>query len=137
MRSDFRRWVPWVTVITDALLINVAFRIAYWLRYDLQLFRSVDPANNVPYQVYWPMVGLLTIVLLLISRREGAYDVRRGRSFFDELYGVINATTTAIMLLVVLVFFYRRLFYSRMIFIYAGLMIVVLLAMARMLRSTF
>jgi exopolysaccharide biosynthesis polyprenyl glycosylphosphotransferase len=133
--QDFRRWMPWVTILVDALLISVAFRIAYWLRYDLQLFRSVDPANNVPYAVYWPLVALLTVVVLLISRREGAYDVRRGVSFFDEFYGVLNATTTAIMLCVVLVFFYRRLFYSRIIFIYAGLLIVALLAFARLLRS--
>jgi len=132
---DFRRWMPWVTLVVDALLINVAFIIAYWLRYDLQLFGSVDPANNVPYKVYWPLVGSLLVVLLLINRREGAYDVRRGSSLFDEFYGVINATTTSIMLLVVLVFFYRRLFYSRIIFIYAGIMIVVLLTIARVVRS--
>jgi exopolysaccharide biosynthesis polyprenyl glycosylphosphotransferase len=132
---DFRRWMPWVTLIVDALLINVAFIIAYWLRYDLQLFSSVDPANNVPYKVYWPLVGLLLVILLLINRREGAYDLRRGSSLFDEFYGVINATTTSIMLLVVLVFFYRRLFYSRVIFIYAGIMIVVLLTVARVVRN--
>ncbi len=132
---DFRRWMPWVTLIVDALLINVAFVVAYWLRYDLQLFGSVDPANNVPYKVYWPLVGLLLVMLLLINRREGAYDLRRGRPLFDEFYGVINATTTSIMLLVVLVFFYRRLFYSRIIFIYAGIMIVVLLTLARVLRN--
>jgi exopolysaccharide biosynthesis polyprenyl glycosylphosphotransferase len=135
--SDFRRWLPWVTLFTDALLINIAFRISYWLRYDLQLFRSVDPANNVPYEVYWPLVGLLTVITLLICRREGAYDVRRGRTLFDEFYGVLNATTTTIMVLVVLVFFYRRLFYSRVIFIYAGILIIVLLSLARVVRSVF
>jgi len=134
MKWDVRRWMPWVTLVTDVLLINIAFPIGYWLRYDLQLFRSVDPANNVPYSVYLPMVALLTAVLLLVNRREGAYDVRRGRPLFDDLYGLVNATTTAIMLLVVLVFFYRRLFYSRMIFIYAGLLILLLLGLARLVR---
>ncbi len=135
MKSDIRRWMPWVTVVSDALLINFAFPIAYWLRYDLQLFRSVDPANNVPYAVYLPLVAILTVLLLLANRREGAYDVRRGRSFFDELYGIVNAVTTGIMLMVVLVFFWRRLFYSRIIFIYAGILIVVLLSLARIIRG--
>jgi exopolysaccharide biosynthesis polyprenyl glycosylphosphotransferase len=134
MKWDVRRWMPWVTLIIDVLLINIAFLVAYWLRYDLQLLRSVDPANNVPYGVYLPMVTLLTVVLLLANRREHAYDVRRGRPLFDDIYGVINAATTAIMLLVVLVFFYRRLFYSRLIFIYAGLVIVLLLSIARVVR---
>jgi exopolysaccharide biosynthesis polyprenyl glycosylphosphotransferase len=135
--SDFRRWLPWVTLLTDVLLINIAFRVSYWLRYDLQLFRSVDPANNVPFQVYYPLAALLTVITVLICRREGAYNVRRGRPLFDELYAVLNATTTTIMLLVVLVFFYRRLFYSRVIFIYAGILIIVLLSLARMLRNVF
>lgn len=134
MKSDVRRWMPWVTLIFDAVLINVAFRIAYWLRYDLQLFRSVDPANNVPYSAYLPLVALQTVVLLLAMRREGAYDVRRIRPLFDELYGVLNATTTAIMLVIVFVFFYRSLFYSRIMFVYAGIAIVVLLGTARLVR---
>ncbi len=134
---DVRNWMPWVSVLVDAILINIAFAISYWLRYDRQLFRSVDPANNVPYSVYVPLVALLTVALLFSNRREGAYNVRRGRPIFDELYGVLNATTTAIMLMVVLVFFYRRLFYSRMIFIYAGVLIVILLGFARLLRGTF
>jgi len=126
--------MPWVTVIFDIVLINAAFRIAYWLRYDLQLFRSVDPANNVPYSAYLPLVVLQTIVLLLAMRREGAYDVRRTRPLFDELYGVLNATTTAIMLVIVFVFFYRSLFYSRIMFVYAGLLIVALVGTARLVR---
>jgi exopolysaccharide biosynthesis polyprenyl glycosylphosphotransferase len=134
VKSDVRRWMPWVTLVLDAILINIAFLVAYWLRYDLQLFRSVDPANNVPYTAYLPLVSLLTLVLLFAMRREGAYDVRRSRPFFDEIYGVLNATTTAIMLLVVFVFFYRSLFYSRIIFVYAGIMILILVALARLVR---
>jgi exopolysaccharide biosynthesis polyprenyl glycosylphosphotransferase len=134
MKPDIRDWVPWITLVVDAVLVNVAFRIAYWMRYDLQLFRSVDPANNVPYSVYIPLVALLTVVLILINRREGAYDVNRPRTFFDEFYAVLNATTTSIMLLIVIAFF-RRLFYSRMIFIYAGVLILVLLTMARLVRA--
>lgn len=132
--SDVRRWMPWATLLFDIVLINAAFRIAYWLRYDLQLFRSVDPANNVPYTAYLPLVILQTVALLLAMRREGAYDVRRTRPLFDELYGVLNATTTAIMLMIVFVFFYRSLFYSRIIFVYAGILILVLLGSARLVR---
>jgi exopolysaccharide biosynthesis polyprenyl glycosylphosphotransferase len=39
------------------------------------------------------------------------------------------------MIMVVLVFFYRRLFYSRIIFIYAGILIIVLLGLARLVRD--
>jgi exopolysaccharide biosynthesis polyprenyl glycosylphosphotransferase len=135
MKRDVRAWMPWVTLVADVLLINLALPIAYWLRYDLQLFRGVDPANNVPYSVYLPMAALLTVVLILSNRHEGAYDLSRSHSLSRDLYGVINATTTAIMLLIVLVFFYRRLFYSRVIFVYAGILIVAFLALARVARN--
>jgi exopolysaccharide biosynthesis polyprenyl glycosylphosphotransferase len=134
MKRDVRAWMPWVTLVVDLLLINFALLIAYWLRYDLQLFRGVDPANNVPYSVYLPMAALLTIVLIFANRHEGAYDLTRSHSLSRDLYGVLNATTTAIMLLVVLVFFYRRLFYSRIIFIYAGILILIFLGLARVAR---
>jgi exopolysaccharide biosynthesis polyprenyl glycosylphosphotransferase len=135
MRRDLRAWITLVSVVLDALLISAAFRIAYWMRYDLQLFRSVDPANNVPYRVYLPMVVLLTVVLLLVMRREGAYNSSPPRSFFDEFYAIINATTTAIMLLIVIVFFTSGFFYSRMIFLYAGLLMICLLTLLRMVRG--
>ena len=80
MKPDVRAWMPWLTLIVDVLLVNLALPIAYWLRYDLQLFRGVDPANNVPYSVYLPLASLLTIVLILASRHEGAYDFSRSRS---------------------------------------------------------
>jgi exopolysaccharide biosynthesis polyprenyl glycosylphosphotransferase len=134
MKRDVRQWIPWVTAIVDALLIYVAFLIAYWVRYDLQWLRSVDPANNVPFSAYLPMVSLLALILLLALRREGAYDLRRARPYFDEIYGILNATTTAILLLVVFVFFYRRMFYSRLIFIYGGILILILLTTARLVR---
>ncbi|MDQ1301430.1 MAG: Bac transf protein, partial [Chloroflexota bacterium] len=134
MKSDIRRWMPWVSLALDAGLIHAAFLVAYWLRYDLQLFRSVDPANNVPYTAYLPLVILQSLALLFALRREGAYDLRRARPFFDEFYGVLNATTTAIMLLIVFVFFYRSLFYSRIIFVYAGILILILLTAARLVR---
>jgi hypothetical protein len=35
-------------ILVAGALINLALPIAYWLRYDLQRFRGVDPANNVP-----------------------------------------------------------------------------------------
>jgi exopolysaccharide biosynthesis polyprenyl glycosylphosphotransferase len=136
MRRDARTWMPWVSLLFDVLLINLALPIAYWMRYELQLFRGVDPANNVPYSVYLPLAGLLTVVFILASRHEGAYNLRHHRSLSRDLYGVLNATTTSIMLLVVLVFFYSRLFYSRIIFIYAGILIVIFLGLARIVRNT-
>jgi exopolysaccharide biosynthesis polyprenyl glycosylphosphotransferase len=129
------RWLGWLLVISDAALINVAFAIAYWIRYDLQWFRAVDPAYNTSYRSYVPFVVVLTALLLVAFRLEGVYSLRRGTSWLDEVYAIINGTTTGIIVMVVVTFFYRPLFYSRLIFLYAAVLIPTILAISRGLKA--
>ena len=121
--------------VSDAILINIAFAIAYWIRYDLQWLRAVDPAFLVPFSVFTPFALILTCLLPLIYRREGLYRLRRGTSWFDEVYAIVNGTTTGIVIMVVLVFVSRPTFYSRLIFFYAGALIVGLLSLSRLIRG--
>lgn len=120
---------------SDAILINVAFGLAYHLRYNLQFGGVVDPASNVPYRAFLPFVFLLTILLLVVYRAEGMYRLRRGAYWLDDIYTIFNGTTTGIILMIFLVFFYRPTFYSRIIFIYAGAFIVLLLGLARFVKA--
>jgi exopolysaccharide biosynthesis polyprenyl glycosylphosphotransferase len=130
-----RRWSLVATlVISDAILINIAFAIAYWIRYHLQWLRAVDPAFVVPFSVYIPFALILTGLLLLAYRRQDLYRLRQGTSWFDEVYAIINGTTTGIVVMVVLVFISRPTFYSRLIFFYAGALIFVLLSFSRLIK---
>lgn len=131
-----RRWLLAAgLVISDAVLINVAFAIAYWIRYDLQWLRAVDPAFLVPFSVFIPFALILTVLLVSVYRREGLYRLRQGTSWFDEVYSIINGTTTGIVIMVVLVFISRPTFYSRLIFFYAGALIVILLSLSRLIKN--
>lgn len=131
-----RQWLLMLgLVVSDIVLIHAAFAIAYWLRYDLQLWRAIDPAHHVPYAVFMPFALGLTVLLLLFYRRENLYQVDRPISWFDEVYGVVNGTTTAIVVMVVLVYISRPTFYSRLIFFYAGALIIVLLSLSRLAKS--
>lgn len=123
-----------VWILVDVFLINIAFVLAYWVRYDLQLFKAVDPAYDVPYQVYLPFVGLFTLLLILTYRQQGVYRLRHQISWFDEFFAIINGTTTGIVIMIVFIFIYRPAFYSRAIFIYAGVMAAGLLGLSRMLK---
>lgn len=131
----FHRWLRWLLVISDAVLINVAFAIAYWVRYDLQWFRAVDPAYNTSYRAYLPFVAVLTVLLLVAFRLEGVYNLRRGATWLDEVYAIVNGTTTGIIIMVVVTFFYRPLFYSRLIFLYAAVLIPSILALSRAVKA--
>jgi exopolysaccharide biosynthesis polyprenyl glycosylphosphotransferase len=123
-----------VWMLIDIILINIAFIVAYWVRYDLQLFRAVDPAFNVPYRVYLPFVALFTALLILVYRQQGVYRLRRQVSWVDEVYAILSGTATATIITIVIIFLYRGAFYSRLIFIYAGILAVVLLGLSRLIR---
>lgn len=124
--------ITWMLI--DAMLINIAFWLAYWARYDLQLFRAVDPAFAVTYDVYLPFVGLFTLLLLLVYRQQGIYRLRRKISWFDEFYTIGNGTATGTIIMIVFIFLYSPAFYSRIIFIYTGIFSVILIGLSRLLK---
>ena len=134
--KHFLRWLGWLLVISDAILINVGFALAYWIRYGLQWFRAVDPAFNTSYRAYIPFIVVLTALLLISSRLEGVYSLRRGAGWMDEVYAIVNGTTSGIIIMVVVTFFYRPLFYSRLIFLYAAVLIPLVLSISRAIKGT-
>jgi exopolysaccharide biosynthesis polyprenyl glycosylphosphotransferase len=119
-------------VLTDALLINLSFFIAYWMRYDLQVPKVVAPENWVPYTVFWPVALVLTLVLLVALVVEGVYHQRQRRSWLDEVYAVFSGTATGIMI-VMAVTYVIRFYQSRFIFVMVGTVVVVLLSLERWL----
>jgi len=132
---QYRRWLLLSLVLSDIVLINVAFAIGYWIRYELQWIRIVDEANYVPYSEYLPIGLLLTVVLIVAYWLDGVYEFPRGRSWLNEVYRIIRGTTTGVIIMVVGLFFYRPYFYSRLIFIYAFVLIVFLLGFSRLLKN--
>jgi FlaA1/EpsC-like NDP-sugar epimerase len=119
-------------VTLDILLINLSFVLGYIVRYQLQLFRPVLDALQAPYAAYVPSQILHTLLMLLFLTLDGVYQRRRGGSWLDELYRVTNATTTAVVIQVAITFYFRPLVYSRLLFIEAGLITIVLLSGARL-----
>jgi len=133
MFERYRRYLSIAVAISDVIMINLAFAIAYWLRYGLQWFAAVDEANFVPYTAFIPISLTLTVLLLGIYKLNGVYDQPRGASWFDEAYRLVTGTATGIILMVfVIVFLFRPLFYSRLIFLYAGVLITVFLSTSRL-----
>lgn len=117
----------------DFVLINAAFALAYFIRYELRFPITVAEANYVAYTEYIPITLLLAAGLLVIYRIEGIYNYVRGRSWLEEFYGLITATFTGIVILVFVFFFFRPQYYSRLIYLYAGILIVIFLTLARVI----
>jgi len=132
MFGTYKRWSTLALVVTDIVLINIAFVIAYYIRYELQWIRAVAEAYYVPFGEYIPVGLILTVILLIVFRAEGLYDQRRGTSWLDEVYTIFTGTLVGIAIMIFLFFLYRANFYSRLIFFYAFLLIGGLLSTSRL-----
>ncbi len=124
-------WAIIGRLLADAILINVGFFLAYWVRYQLQWFRPVDESFQVPYRAYIPYSLALSGILLLIYWAEGLYSSKRKRTYFYEVYTIIRGAITGVAALYVLSLVTRVVLLSRLIPAYAGIAIVLLLAIAR------
>jgi len=120
---------------SDMVLINLALVVAYKIRYEWQWLVALDPAYNNPFSVYIPFAVALTVVLVVIFRLEGIYDPQRGMSLFETLYTLISGSTIGIMAMIVVTLVYRPMLYSRLIFLYDDILIVLFLSISRIVLT--
>ncbi|HNS51264.1 MAG TPA: undecaprenyl-phosphate glucose phosphotransferase [Anaerolineae bacterium] len=134
MFERYRRILAIALPVLDAVLINVAFALAYCMRYDLQWFAAVDPAFRVPHRAFVPVSLALTGLLLIIYKIGRVYDQPRGASWFDTFYRILTGTATGIILVVFTFVIFFQPLYSRLIFFYAAILIVILLGASRSVK---
>jgi exopolysaccharide biosynthesis polyprenyl glycosylphosphotransferase len=127
-RNIVRLW----TIITDVVLINLAFAFAYVVRYDYQWLFSTT--FRAPYSSYLGQQLLLTFLLIIIFAQNKVWIRRRGEALLDEIFRVSYATATGIALMMAFTFFYRPLSFSRLLLVWALLFIVLFITASRILR---
>jgi exopolysaccharide biosynthesis polyprenyl glycosylphosphotransferase len=121
----------WALVLVDAALINLGFYLAWYARYQLQMGAEVVDANWLPWNAYTSVQAMLTGVLLIVYKLKGLYDTHHRRSWVDEVSLIASSTLIGCAVMVIGVFYARSFGYSRLVFIYSGLIIVILLALSR------
>jgi exopolysaccharide biosynthesis polyprenyl glycosylphosphotransferase len=132
MFNRLRRYQSALWMISDALLINLAFAIAYWARYEAEWFAPLEPFNYVPFSEYAPIALFLTATLLVVFKLSGAYTPRRGASWLDRTLTIFSGTLIAVAAMIVVFFLYRPFFYSRLMFGFVGVFVVMALAFLRL-----
>lgn len=123
----------WFLLAVDVVLIHLAFFTAWWLRYKAELGGVVEFPFYTPYIRYLPTAIVLMLLMLLNLNFEGLYRTRRNVTWFDEVYGIVNATTTSVLLVVVFFFFYQYYAFSRLVYAYVAALLVLYLSLARLL----
>jgi exopolysaccharide biosynthesis polyprenyl glycosylphosphotransferase len=131
--SRYPRWLIPAVILSDAVLINAAFLLAYVARYRLQLFRPVEPEFDNPIDVYYPFMIVLTILLIAAYQIDNVYVPRRLGMWLDQMSRIVRSTMIAMLIMIGITFIYQPFFYSRLIYLYATILIVLLLALGRFL----
>jgi Undecaprenyl-phosphate glucose phosphotransferase len=115
-RSDV--WVPVLTALADALAIEAAFVIAYWVRFRTAFFDGfgfiMDEAP--PLSAYLAGSVFVILVWLAIFRSRQMYRARRNVNLSDEMFNVIRVITFGMLIVMSAAFFYRAFSYSRIVF---------------------
>ncbi len=139
------RRVPAIRLLLlDQSLIFGGFAFAYWLRYRADwpepldgIIFEVATQNVVPFQAFLPIILPLMLLLALRFATRGLYSNSARLGAFDQIGTIVSSTLTGIALLIVFVFLYKPFYYSRLIFVFAGAAIVVLLSTWRLLAAGF
>jgi exopolysaccharide biosynthesis polyprenyl glycosylphosphotransferase len=84
-------------LLLDAVMINVAFLAAYYVRYELLhgITLSRNPYADFPLQRFFPLMGLITSGLLIAFYVRGLYRLRPTGTWFKQLWVIGSATTGA------------------------------------------
>ena len=119
-------------MLSDVVFINAAFLLAYAARYRLQLFRPVEPEYDNPIDVYFPFMIVLTILLIAAYKIDNVYVPRRLGMWLDQMSRIVRSTMIAMLIMIGITFIYQPFFYSRLIYLYATILIMLLLAPERL-----
>jgi exopolysaccharide biosynthesis polyprenyl glycosylphosphotransferase len=116
-------------VLIDACALALAFRIAFWIRFDLQL--TVAPEIDPSPEYYLSLVSILLPVWILIFLVFNLYNPQSKLNGIAEYEKVFHACTTGAMVLVVIAFFVPQLVVSRVWSVFSWLMSFLLVSLAR------
>lgn len=125
----------WAWVLVDILVINLASILAWYIRYQLRWFPGVDTIFFFsPLSSFTSLFIGLTIVLVLAFWANRVYRIQRGTSWVDEMFRIGNGVLIGIVLMVAATFGIRPLAFSRLLFVYDAVLILLLLGLVRLVR---
>ncbi|HUS15606.1 MAG TPA: sugar transferase [Chloroflexia bacterium] len=117
-----RRPLRWPLVLTrmliDATLVNLAFVLAYYARYQLQLFRDVQPESILPLAAFIPIEIGLVLGTIAVFYFKGMYAQPRGASWVDQMGKVAGGTLTSVAILIMGSLLTSPVLSSRLLFLF-------------------
>jgi len=110
--------IPSLGVLFDAVAIECAFLLSYWLRFNTPVLRFLPLMEQTPPLNAYVGSSLVVIPLwLLIFKSGGMYGARRNVEPTDEFFQIVKFVTLGMLFVMSAAFFYRTFSYSRVVFV--------------------
>lgn len=116
-------------VLADALLINLSFIVAYFIRFKIPLFAA--PESIPVFGQYLRVLIFVTLLWLALFKLVGFYGQKRFTLLLDELASLFLAVTFSTLALLGLLFLYREFWFSRLVIVNAWWIALILLGALR------
>jgi len=118
MLKEKRHYFEALLVAADLIVVAVSWVLAYWVRFELELFpveKGVPPFEN-----YLSLVLLILLIWPVVFRNVGLYRPMRGTRPFVEVWTLIHGNTLAILLFLATIYLFREktVPFSRLVFLY-------------------
>lgn len=118
----------------DFVMVNAAFMIGYFLRYILEIGREVAEGSFVAWHDFLFIQLGMAATLTLSNAMSGLYNRSSGH-ILDEASSILGATSVGAMFTLAVVFLSQGYAYSRLLFIYAWVLSLLLLLLGRVGRQ--
>jgi len=153
-RSHRRQWRIFEcigVIILDAVLVDVAFRLAYYLRYTLFLnshliasFRDnllgIESYSHrdviATFSSFRPLEIGIVIGLIAIFALRGLYGIRLTGSWFRQTWTIVSSATLGLAFLITYYFVFQPQSSSRLIVLFVWASAIVVLCTARLIVSS-
>jgi len=124
--------IRFITILSDLVLINLAFGLAYVARYQWQWLVPIQFYE--PYLSYFGQQIVLNVLLVLTLSQSRVWKRRRGEFWVDEMSRITYATAAGITLMMAVTFFFQPAPFSRLLLFWALVFIVLFIGLARLFR---
>lgn len=125
-----RRFLSFALAFQDALLVNAALILAYWLRNHVQVGSSTY--RELPFSDYQGLAVLLLTIMMPALFIKGAYRKRLGMEGVEEAGAITGAATLTIACILVITYMLHLFAYSRGVIVYLWVLLIVLPVLGRM-----
>ena len=131
MLKQKRQIFEFLFIGADLFVVSLAWCLAYWLRFETDL---IPVEKGIPpFRDYFLMLLFIWLIWAFVFKRMGLYRPMRGVRRGKEVLLLINGNAFAILLLIAVTYLFREKSapFSRLVFVYFGLVATVLTIIER------